>query len=289
MKHKIIYLLIIISQLFYSCTEDRFIEAEPQIVVEGWIDAGGYPIVMLSQIIPVSDKEITQSELKDYIINWGKVTISDGEKEVVLTGRKSDDYFPPYIYTTNKIRGEEGKTYYLTAEYKNFYATAQTTIPPKAEIEKIITRKEDNRYYINAVINDNPEEKNYYKFFIKVIGRDSCYLSSNFAIVDDKDYSFPCNIPLEVGYSILYDDKNQSYAISEKDALKIKVAQIDSVTYNIWDDYKNIAELGQNRFFSYSKSIRSNIIGGLGYWAGYGATEYLCKPYEHENPIKIGK
>ena len=289
MKNKIIYLLIILSQLFCSCTEDRFIEAEPQIVVEGWIDAGGYPIVMLSQIIPVSDKEITQSELKDYIINWGKVTISDGEKEVVLTGRKSDEYFPPYIYTTNKIRGEEGKTYYLTAEYKDFYAKAQTTIPPKAEIKDIVTRKENNRYYINAVIDDNPEEKNYYKFFVRVIGRDSCYLSSNFAIINDKDYTFPCSIPLEIGNSALYDDNNKLYTVSEKDALLIKVAQIDSAAYNLWDDYKNIAELGQNRFFSYTNSIRSNISGGLGYWVGYGATEYLCKPNDHENPVKLEK
>ena len=108
-------------------------------------------------------------------------------------------------------------------------------------------------------------------------------------IIDDKDYTFPCSIPLEIGNSVLYDDNNQSYTVSEKDALLIKVAQIDSAAYNLWDDYKNITELGQNRFFSYSKSIRSNIIGGLGYWVGYGATEYLCKPYEHENPIKKGK
>ena len=288
MKHYIIFLTIfIVTHLLGSCTENRFIEAEPQMVVEGWIDAGGYPIVMLSQIIPASEKEITVESLKEHIITWGKVTISDGENEVVLTGKRSDDYFPPYIYTTNKIRGEEGKRYYLTAEYKNFYAFAETTVPAKAEIDKIITSHKDGTYCINAVINDNPEEKNYYKFFIKVAGRDSSYLSSNFALIDDKNFAFPCNVPIEIGYSSIYDKENKAYSISESDNLQIKVAQIDSITYNIWDDYKNIIELGLNPFFRYSNSIRSNIKGGIGYWVGYGSSEYLCKPNNHNNPVKI--
>lgn len=286
MKQNIIICLILF--LSYSCTEDKFIEAEPQMVVEGWIDAGGYPVVMLSQIIPVSENKISTDNLKDYVINWGKVTVSDGENTVVLTGKKSDDYFPPYIYTTSKMRGEEGKTYYLTAEYKDFYVTAQTTIPKKAKIESIEIDY-DNKYSINAIINDNPEEKNYYKFFVKVIGRDSCYLSSNFALIDDSDCVFPYKIPINIGESPLYDRDRKKYTISEKDKLHIKVAQIDSVMYNFWDDYKNIIELGQNPFFRYSNSIRSNISGGLGYWAGYGSTEYVCKPYAHNNPIELKK
>ena len=272
--------------LSYSCTEDKFIEAEPQMVVEGWIDAGGYPVVMLSQIIPASENKIYTDNLKDYVINWGKVTVSDGENTVVLTGKKSDDYFPPYIYTTSKMRGEEGKTYYLTAEYKDFYVTAQTTIPKKAKIESIEIDY-DNKYSINAIINDNPEAKNYYKFFVKVIGRDSCYLSSNFALIDDGDCVFPYKIPINIGESPLYDRDRKKHTISEKDKLHIKVAQIDSAMYNFWDDYKNIIELGQNPFFRYSNSIRSNISGGLGYWAGYGSTEYVCKPYAHNNPIEL--
>lgn len=54
-----------------------------------------------------------------------------------------------------------------------------------------------------------------------------------------------------------------------------------------WDDYKNMTELGQNPFFRYSNSISSNIQGGLGYWCGYGATEYLLMPNDHGNPIKL--
>ena len=289
MKHKTIYILMLLSLLMFSCTENKFVEAEPQIVVEGWIDAGGYPVVMLSQILPVTEHVVTEDDIKDCIIAMGKVTISDGERSIVLTGKKSDKYFPPYIYTTSKMRGEEGKTYYLTAEYKDFYATAQTTIPPKAKIEKIITQKENDSYSISAVINDNPKEKNYYKFFIQLVGRDQCYLSSNFAIIDDKNYTFPCVVPIDLGRSSFNGKDTNEHIMSEKDRLMIKVAQVDNAMYNFWDDYKNITELGINPFFRYSNSIRSNISGGLGYWAGYGATEYLLQPYNHEKPIELKK
>ena len=289
MKHKTIYILMLLSLLLVSCTENKIIEAEPQIVVEGWIDAGGYPVVMLSQILPVTGHVVTDEDIRDCIIAMGKVTISDGEKSIVLTGKKSDKYFPPYIYTTSKMRGEEGKTYYLTAEYKDFYATAQTTIPPKAKIEKIITKKENGSYSISAVINDNPEEKNYYKFFVQLVGRDNCYLSSNFAIIDDKNYTFPCTVPIDLGRSSFNSKETNKHIMSEKDILMIKVAQIDNAMYNFWDDYKNIIELGINPFFRYSNSICSNISGGSGYWAGYGATEYLLQPHNHEKPIELKK
>lgn len=290
MKCSFKYLLILVLTLsLLSCTEDKFVECEPLIVVEGWIDAGGYPVVMLSQIIPVSNETISTDNLNEYMINWGKVSISDGEETVILTGKKTNKYFPPYIYTTNKMCGEEGKTYYLTAEYKNLYATAQTTIPSRVKIENIVSSYNDGKYSIYATFNDNPNEKNYYKFFVKVEGRDSCYLSSNFAVIDDKDYSFPMDLQINVGYSSLYDNNRNTYSISESDRLMIKIAQIDKEAYNFWDDYKNILELGQNPFFRYSNSVRSNISGGLGYWIGYGATEYVCEPYRHTSPIELKK
>ncbi|MBO7301951.1 MAG: DUF4249 domain-containing protein [Bacteroidaceae bacterium] len=283
MKYIIFILMIFLS---VSCTEDRFIETESMLVVEGWIDAGGFPKVILSQTISASDDEHSLDDLGEYIIKWAKVTVSDGERSVVLTGKYTPYYFPPYIYTTGEMRGEVGKTYYLTVQYEDFYATAQTTIPPKVEVNKFIKEGNDGKYCISALIDDNPDEKNYYKFFIRVLGRDSMYLSSNYAILSDKDYQFPCKIPVDIGKSPIYDNMH-SYILTEKDSFLVKYAQIDSVAYNFWDNYKNIVELGQNPFFRYSNSLTSNITGALGYWFGYGATEYLFEPNKHDNPIRL--
>ena len=289
MRRRFIFILSLFLHLFSSCTGDVIVPAEPQLVVEGWIDDGGFPVVMFSTTIPVGDEEIKMDDLKQYIVNWGKVTVSDGEKEVVLTGMRSSSYFPPYIYTTTKIRGEAGKTYRLVAEYDNIIATAQTTIPPRAEIESIESDYTDGKYTIMATIKDNPDEHNYYKFFIKVLGRDTSYLSSDFAIFDDSNYSSPIKVPVEIGNSFFYSAEKKNYELSEEDGFWIKVAQVDSVAYDFWDDYKNMVELGVNPFFKYSGGIRSNISGGLGYWIGYGATEYYCAPYNHATPVKINK
>ena len=282
------YFLASIFSLFllFSCSQDEYDSAEPMLVVEGWIDAGGFPKVILTQTIPVSDKEHKLDDLGEYVIKWAKVTIFDGERSVVLTGKPSPDYFPPYIYTTGEMRGEAGKTYYLTVQYEDFYATAETTIPAKVKVEGFEAGYENDVYRIKALIDDNPLEKNWYKFFIKVFERDSMYLSSNFAVIDDKDYLFPCNIPVEFGKSPIYDS-DRSYVLTEKDRVLIKFAQIDSVAYSFWDNYKNLVELGQNAFFRYSSSLPTNITGGVGYWFGYGASEYLFEPYNHANPVCI--
>ncbi|MBQ8336485.1 MAG: DUF4249 domain-containing protein [Bacteroidaceae bacterium] len=277
---------IFLSILLASCTEDRFIEAEQQIIVEGWIDAGNYPVVILSKSIPASDEEISLDELGDYVIKWAKVTVSDGEKSVILTGKRSPKHFPPYIYTTTDMRGAEGRSYRLTVEYDDFYATAETSIPKRAEVEKITATRENGKYSLQALIDDNPAENNYYKFFMKVVGRDSMYLSSNLAVIDDKNYTFPSIIPIDLGHSHIYD-YNRDYVLSEKDTVLIKFAQIDSVAYAFWDRYKEIIELGRNPIFRFSNSLPSNINGGLGYWFGYGSTEYLCEPYKHESPINL--
>ena len=286
MKRILTYILLSTVLQLCSCDRVRFEETEPVLVVEGWIDAGGFPKVMLTQSIPVSDKAHSLDDLGEYIIRWAKVTVSDGERSVILTGKYAPSYFPPYIYTTGDMRGEAGKSYTLTVQYGDFYATAETTIPSKVRVQGFDTGYNDGDYGITALVDDNPDEKNYYKFFVRVLERDSMFLSSNFAVIDDKDYRFPCKIPVEIGNSIVYDSENL-HILTEKDKLLVKFAQVDSVAYSFWDKYKNLVELGQNVIFKYSTSLPTNITGGVGYWFGYGATEYMFEPYNHDNPIVV--
>lgn len=281
--------LLSIGIIISSCDEELFTPSQQQIVVEGWIDAGGYPIVMLSKSLSISKEWQDLENIEDYVIKWGKVTISDGEKEVVLTGKYNSDYYPPYIYTTSEIKGIPGKKYKLTASYKDFYAEAETTIPPVVEVEKIFAEYDNDIYIFKAIINDIPNEHNYYKFFIKVFGRDNMYLSSNLAVIDDVDYKFPAEIPLNIGNSMLYNKPTRDFTLKEENAVLIKFAQIDSVAYNFWNDYKNAIDMGRNPLYRFTDNPYSNIKGGLGYWVGYGATEYFCYSLKHYNPIKITK
>ena len=237
----IFYILFLLLHLT-SCNEEVFMVYPPQLVVEGWIDEGGFPVVILSETVPISDIYADVNTLNDRVIKWAKVSIDDGENEVILTGKNSPSYFPPYIYTTSRMRGVAGRTYKLTVSYEDYFVEAETTIPEKVCVERFVTGHNNGNYYIKAIIDDIPEERNYYKFFVRMIG---------------------------------------------SELLLVKFAQIDSLAYEFWNEYKNYMEVKQNSIFRYTDNAKSNIKGGLGYWFGYGATEYLLEPFHHDSPTII--
>lgn len=48
---------------------------ESQLVVEGWVDAGGFPIVKLTKTIPLGKDELSLDSLSRYMDRWAKITI----------------------------------------------------------------------------------------------------------------------------------------------------------------------------------------------------------------------
>ena len=70
------------------------------MVLEGWIDADLYPIVLIhkSYLLAYAPDSVRELEdiIEEQLIPFGRVTVSDGENEVVLTGRLDTLYLPPY-------------------------------------------------------------------------------------------------------------------------------------------------------------------------------------------------
>ena len=141
--------------LLSGCAKEVMPMDEPVLVVEGWIDAGGYPVVMLSTTVPAQDDQYID-DLDDHVIRWARVAVSDGEREVVLTGKVDERYTPPYIYTTGKLKGEPGKTNRLTVSYDDFYAEAETYIPEVAWVESfsMLQVEGTDKYQLMANLKD---------------------------------------------------------------------------------------------------------------------------------------
>jgi hypothetical protein len=76
MKKLIIILLALI--IAAGCSFPDMYDYEPQIVVEGWIEDGGYPVVIVTSTVPVTGDYRYWDEMQDHIIRWAKVTVSDG-------------------------------------------------------------------------------------------------------------------------------------------------------------------------------------------------------------------
>ena len=244
-----------------------------KLVVEGWIEAGGFPVVILTRSLPVSTHFQKTDNLSDYFLRWATVTVSDGKDSVILTGKFDNGYFPPFIYTTSHMRGEAGKQYTLTVKYRDYYASATTTIPniPTScsyRVEKCVDS--DTLYQIIATIKDNPSEKNYYQFFTRSGTKGKQYMASYLGSINDVVLnSDRTEFPVYRCHQLTFDEYIPYYM--KDDTVSVKFTQVDSTSFRIWDSYIKTLSLSSNMFLTTSTDMETNIIGGYGYWCGYGA------------------
>jgi len=266
--------LCLVTVLFLAACTGDFNEQDgrpSQLVVEGWVEDGGFPVVMLTRSLQVSKDYQKMDELGDYIIRWAKVVVNNGTDSVVLTGKYDNGYFPPFVYTTNHMRGEVGKQYTLTVEYKDYYAEATTTIPSVPDQCKFYVKKcddSDTLYQIKAKFTDNPWEKNFYQLFIRMGTEEKQYSASYLGSFDDAVLNNEVEVPVYRRYQ-LGKEKYTPY-FTENDTVSVKFAQVDEMSFRIWDSFTKNLSLSGNMFLSTSSDIVTNISGGYGYWCGYG-------------------
>lgn len=251
-------------------------ESKPEIVVEGWIEEGGNPVVIVTTSVPVNETLTDLSKLQEHVVNWAKVTVSDGEEEIVLTGQKNDNYFPPYIYTTVFMTGKAGRRYDLKVEYSSRTVTSSTTIPAPKQLEyiKVVKASEkDGMYSIVGGLKDNPMTKDYYKVFTKVRDKDKTYVSSFLGLTDDEILDEDIReIPINNGTGVV-GERVEAFFTAE-DFVSVRFCTLDKESWTYWNDFEEVQSLASNMLFPISTDIRSNVKGGLGYWAGYGSSYY---------------
>lgn len=276
MKNKIILSLLFVSAIILTCCDDNYIEvSKPQTVVEGWIEDNGFPVVILTRNMPISEEYTPLNNLSNYIIKWAKVTISDGTDSVVLTGKYDKGYYPPYIYTTGRMRGKAGKSYTLKVEYDDKIITASTTIPayPPLVNETRVGKNEKSDTLYKIVINftDDIHTKNYYQLFTRVGAKNKQFIASYLGSIDDTILKDTTNFTVFKGRSIS-DNKKYTPYFCINDTVAVKFAQIDEVAYKFWDEYTKTIANASNMFLAPHTNIHNNIHGGTGYWCGMNDT-----------------
>lgn len=275
MYKRILYGLCLVT-LLAACQEE-FQESTEEFVVEGWIESGGNPVVILSRAFTVATEEETDEE-KSVVLAWSKVTVSDGNETIILTGGKDERYFPPYIYTTSRMKGVPGRTYTLTVEAEGRTMTAQTTIPMPDSLEALAVApcaEADTLFQITAYYEDNPETKDYYMFLTRIFNKETRYYPSFLGVIDDERLGPHNQQVVQPGmhYFTVEGYKYRPY-YHETDSVLIKFAKIDKTTYDINKAYNELVALSHNPVFPSDVPVPTNIEGGLGYWCGYGVTKY---------------
>lgn len=254
--------------LAVSCNKGAPV-GDSQLVVEGWIESGGHPVVLLSESIPiVVEKQMHSSDLVASLAKWAKVTVDDGQRAVTLTGVADNRYFPPYVFTSSKLTGEVGKTYNLHVEYKDYVADASTTIPQPVPLDTVfVASVTDSLCNVTCGFTDPVEKGNYYKFFTRTEGKDSHYHPSALAQMDDSRMDGYTEVFLYSTQRLM--DLIDLPNIKEGDEMWVKLCTMDETGYRFWTAFETM--LASNTFNMYfGADMGANIRGGVGYWIGYG-------------------
>lgn len=274
----VLFLLIFLV----SCSREDYVKSvdgESKIVVEGWIEQGDVPQVILSRSIPIN-ATIDSTTIFDYFIRSAKVTVSDGENEEVLSLRSDKERVPPYVYYGSKIIGEVGKTYALKIEYLNRVIKATTSIPNVVTIKSAEYVKEnsaDTTGFIHLEFNDPVLEKNYYQIETRLDKVEPIFVPALYGNLNDENFISP-SVSLQVtrGVYVLSKTKYKPY-FKDGDLVFVKLRTMSKDGFDFWNSWQNEIINGRSPIFPANTSLKSNIKGGVGIWEGYGQSTILIQ------------
>jgi hypothetical protein len=265
-----------------SCSKDDFSgqkSIESKIVVEGWLEEGDYANVLLSSSIPVTDV-IDSTNVLNHVIRSAKITISDGENSEVLSVKNDKNRIPPFVYFGSTLKGEAGKKYSLKIEFLNRIVEATTTIPKSVALksaEYIKKNPTDTTGYIFVKFDDPVDEKNYYQIATKINGEEPIFVPSFYGNLDDQNFSSP-SVSVQINRGILLFPKTKfTPYFADGDLIYVKLRTQNKDALDFWNSWQNEIVNSRNPIYPSNTSLKSNIKGGIGIWAGYGQSTIIVK------------
>lgn len=280
-----------LSCAFLSCEKEielKLPEPETKFVVEGWIEQDQYAVVSITRNSPYFAKVDLSTLMNLFVLN-AKVIVSDGSQseELQIDYSNLQKRIWPFIcYKGKVIKGEIGKTYWLTIYIDGDTITSKTTIPQPVFLDSIWWEPDkenkpdnDSLGYIWGIYNDDPSIRQYFRLFTYRRGRDKTFVPTFGSIFDDfffsgKKYTFILyrGIPVLTDEDSIYTDKELFY-FKKNDTVDVKITTIDKEHYDFWRTIEQEIYTGGNPFM-YPVTIRHNVKGALGVWGGYCATYY---------------
>jgi hypothetical protein len=270
------YCLLVLVFLWGCNTVDYTEEVEvvSKIVIQGYIEEGDVSHVILSTSIPIGSTVDTLSILK-HVILLAKVTVSDGINSEELSLRFDKNWIPPLVYTGKDLVGESGKTYSLKVEYEGRIIESSTTIPtsvPIRELNYVKDNPADTTGYVFVKFDDPVGEKNQYQILTKVDEKEAVFVPAFYGNLNDDNFSSSVvNFQINRGVLMFSGTKFRPY-FTNGDFIFVKLRTMDKAAFDFWNDYQNEIVNGVNPIFPANTSLKSNIVGGIGIWAGYGVS-----------------
>ena len=309
------YLIIGLAILaLSSCTKEVEIEIpgyEEQIVIDGRIETGAPPIVLISKSQEVYAPTDVESVLNSFV-NDALVTVSNGVTTVELDKLCSDN-LPPgteelaaeimgipadqlqnytiCAYTTfdQSIWGEIGKTYDLSVTHDGETYTAQTQILEPTPLVNTFWKPDGdltNHGYSWATLADPPGVFDAYFWEANLIGNaagdttETGFTPTYTPIFDDEFFD---GLTFEFWYENPHsgdapDSINWTYALG--DTVVIKLSKIDRMVYEFYEKRTMQLQTAGNPFATPTNIPNNLSNGALGIWAGFSPSydTLVCLP-----------
>lgn len=281
MKIKVnICFVIILAWLITSCEDSLDFDVQnyqSKLVVDGYIEVNQFPVVVLTRSASYFST-IDSASLRNMVVSRAKVTVSNGEKEEVLTLRKNTSFYPPYIYEGSEIKGEAGKTYSLKIEVEANTYESVTSVPESVKLDSLWFKPgpgEDSVGMLYAKITDKEETEDYYRLFTQRVEKDNTFIPVYLSALGDQFFNGKTfTFSLLRGSESMTDKRDDIY-FRRGDIVRVKISKIDRTHFDFWRTLERELYVTGNPFSSSGNKIESNISGGaLGVWGGYNSSTY---------------
>lgn len=315
------YILPILLFVFFACEKEAEIdlpEIGGDLVVEGYIEQGIPPIIMITESTPFFSS-VSLEAIEETFVHDAIVTVDNGTQIDTLQEFSSDtiralisfiedslgidieidglddllaatENITVYVYTTPNLLGEiEGK-YDLRIETQDGkIATATTTIPRPTPLDSIWTTPhpdpaQDTLVLLNARYTDVAGEANFIRYFTSR-NREPFYPAYFNSVVNDNSIvnldgqSFAFTMERGLDRNNLPDDFDDFGYFEKGDTIRVRWNAIDEAHYDFWSTLEFDRSQTGNPF-SRPTEIKSNINGGLGIWGGYGSSMLVIETEE---------
>jgi hypothetical protein len=313
----LVYIFISLLTLA-SCTKEVNIDIpgyEEQLVIDGSIETGMPPLVLLSRSKDFYSPTNLASFLSGFV-SGATVTVSDGTTSVVLEEICTDN-LPPgseaiaagifgipqselanyhlcaYSSFNTDIWGQVGKTYNLTVTFEGKTYTSSTSILQPGTLDSLYWKKDGDltEYgYSWATLTDPASQYDAYKWEVRRINKDingdpiDPVFTETFSPVFDDDFFDGLTFDFFYENPTVWEDQSVPdqykgyYKIG--DSVVVKLSKMDRYVFDFMEKkYIQLSTAGNP--FATPTNIPSNIKGGaLGVWAGYSPSydTLICAP-----------
>jgi len=286
--------ILVLAMVLFSCSKEVEIDQphyESKVVVDGYIETGRSAHIHLTLSSPYLIHYDSASIIRTFL-NHAKITLSSSKgEEEILTIYRENRFFPPFVYKSIEMKGEEGVKYELIIEVNQKVLTASTTIPSEPEVldtrfvpqtdstgyaEYIVAPPQTGEIYLFPLVRSTFSKESFHPTFqgVSVVSADNHGLVWKRILRVREMRNYSSNPKAFYYYSF------PKFQYDLRDTILMVPGAVDSISYRVLKSlFTDLSDI-ENPFAFNGNRIETNIQGGLGRWTGIGVAPMVEITYK---------